>query len=71
MTTNTPQLSTPERLGPNHWFVASATCPGFGYHVRWVGGRYMCGCSSHRFRPHIACRHIEAVRKLRREARRG
>jgi hypothetical protein len=69
--TSTQQVGRPERLEPNHWFVPSATCPGMGYHVRWVSGRYTCGCSAHRWRPHLACRHIAAVRELRKEVRMG
>jgi hypothetical protein len=71
MNAATPQLRKPETLGPNHWFVASASCPGFGYHVRFISGRYTCGCSAHRWRPHLACRHIIEVRKLRSEVTMG
>ena len=65
------QVSPPEHLGPNHWFVQSARVAGVGYHVRWISGRYTCGCSAHRWRPHLACRHITAVRKRRKEVEMG
>ena len=58
----TTQLGTPEKRGPGHWFVPSGTV---GYHVRFVSGRWVCQCASHRFRPHLACKHIAAVRALR------
>jgi hypothetical protein len=58
------EVGTPEKRGPGHWFVPSGKV---GYHVRWVLGRYTCCCSAHRFRPHLACKHIMAVRRLRKE----
>jgi hypothetical protein len=58
------QVGTPEKRGAGHWFVPSGIV---GYHVRWTGGRYSCTCPGHRFRPHLTCKHIEAVKRSRRE----
>jgi hypothetical protein len=63
MTTTTP-VGKPEKRGPGHWFVPSGKV---GYHVRWVSGRYTCTCPSHRWRQHLACKHVTAVRRLRKE----
>jgi hypothetical protein len=60
----TQHLGTPEKHGPGLWFVPSGK---FGYHVRWLEGRYTCTCPSHRWRAHLACKHILWVRKWRRE----
>jgi len=60
--TLTSQVGTPEKRGPGHWFVPSGKV---GYHVRWVSGRWVCCCPSHRFRPHLACKHIAVVRGMR------
>jgi hypothetical protein len=60
--THTPQVGTPERRGAGHWYVPSANV---GYHVRWVSGRWVCTCPSHRWRSHLACKHIMAVRRFR------
>jgi hypothetical protein len=65
MTTTSP-LKTPERRGANHWFVESSRGT-FGYYVRFVSGHYTCGCNGFRFRPHLACRHIEAIKRFRKE----
>lgn len=66
--TQTSQVGMPEKRGPGYWFVPSGR---FGYHVRWLSGRYTCCCSAHRFRPHLACKHIMAVRRLRQEVTMG
>ena len=63
MTTAT-QVGIPEKRGPGHWFVPSGTV---GYHVRFVSGRWVCQCASHRFRPYLACKHIAAVKQSRKE----
>jgi hypothetical protein len=60
MTTKAPQLGKPEKRGANRWFVPSWQV---GYHVERVDGRWRCTCSGFRFRPHLACKHIMAVRK--------
>jgi hypothetical protein len=62
------QLGVPQKRGPGHWFVPSGKV---GYHVRWSQGRYSCTCPSGKFRPHLACRHIAAVRKMRQEVAMG
>jgi hypothetical protein len=66
--TQMQQVGTPEKQVPGHWIVPSGK---FGYHVRWVSGRYTCCCSAHRFRPDLACKHIVAVRRMKQEVPMG
>jgi hypothetical protein len=61
-------VGTPKQRGKHHWFVPSGK---FGYHVRWAEGRYHCTCPSKRWRPHLACKHIEAVRRQRKAVNMG
>jgi hypothetical protein len=65
--TRTPQLGTPQRRGAG-WFVPSGQV---GYYVEWLrtSGRWRCTCSGFCFRPHLACKHIAAVRRMRQEVR--
>ena len=62
------EVGKPEKRSPGHWFIPSGRV---GHHVRWLMGRYSCTCSAHRFRPHLACKHIMAVRGLRKEVAMG
>ena len=63
----TPQVGKPERRGAG-WFVPSGQV---GYYVEWLhaSARWRCTCSRFRFRPHLACKHIVAVRAMRQEVR--
>jgi hypothetical protein len=55
----------------HHWFVQGASVPGFGYHVTWQPSRrtYTCNCPSGTYRPHLACRHMQAVQRFRAKER--
>jgi hypothetical protein len=68
--TTTSQVGTPEKRGADRWFVPSGQV---GYYVEWLreSGRWRCTCSGFRFRPHLACKHIDAVRRMRQEVRMG
>jgi hypothetical protein len=59
--TTAQQVGTPERRGTG-WFVPSGKV---GYFVEWIceSHRWRCTCSGFRFRPHLACKHILAVRQ--------
>jgi hypothetical protein len=63
--TSTVEIGKPERRGSG-WFVPSGKV---GYYVEWlrVSARWRCTCSAFRFRPHLNCKHIQAVRTMRRE----
>jgi hypothetical protein len=59
----TTEVGMPERRGAG-WFVPSGKV---GYFVEWMrdSHRYRCTCSGFRFRPHLQCKHIQAVVRLR------
>jgi hypothetical protein len=67
--TTTSEVGTPEKRGAG-WFVPSGKV---GYFVEFMreSRRWRCTCSGFRFRPHLCCKHIMAVRKLRKEAALG
>jgi hypothetical protein len=70
MQTGTQQVGTPEKRAMNRWWVASGTA-GVGYTVKWLPTerRYRCVCSGFRFRKR--CRHIDAVKAMRKEVPMG
>jgi hypothetical protein len=67
--TTSSQVGRPEKRGAG-WFVPSGQV---GYYVEWLraSGRWRCMCSGFRFRPHLACKHILAVRRMRQEVKMG
>jgi hypothetical protein len=70
MTTTAP-MRPPEKRGSG-WWVASATCPGYGYTIFKDAAGWHCQCPSHRWRrsklPGGQCRHVhEVLRMLRKE----
>jgi hypothetical protein len=66
MKATTPQVGTPEKRGRGRWFVPSGKV---GYFVEWLreSHRWRCTCSGFRFKPHLCCKHIQAVRRFRKE----
>jgi hypothetical protein len=67
--TTTSDVGTPEKRGAG-WFVPSGKV---GYFVEYLreSHSWRCTCSGFRFRPHLACKHIEAVRTFRKEVAMG
>jgi SWIM zinc finger len=51
-------VGTPERRGPDRWFVPSGVV---GYFVERIEGRWRCTCPSFRWRKADTCKHIQRV----------
>jgi hypothetical protein len=66
--TQTQEVGTPVRRGPNRWWVPSGKV---GYVVAWLPAerRYRRCCSGVRFKPHLACKHMLAVKRFRAQER--
>jgi hypothetical protein len=65
--TTTPQVDKPEKRG-NGWFIRSGQVE---YFVGRVEDRWRCTCPSFRWRKTGECKHINAVRGMRREVTMG